>query len=177
MRKLAVLLLLVTGCTSNLDKSQFEVRQSAYASRVVFYKAVDNYIKGTGEIADKKFLLEKTVNDKDWQEWLDKHTDENGGLVSKDATGKIVPMPVTQLTLALDNRNQNIIKLEDGKKSWDSYQNNMKELLTKQTSFDELCQSKDFDYQKAKESAQAILDASLNSIGSLAAGLGISFAL
>lgn len=178
MRRLSFLILLFSvGCNSALDEKQFQVRQEGHEANRLFLATCRVYQKGANEMADKKFLLEDSAVEKDWKDFLERHTDENGGLVSKTPDGRIVPMPVTQLILAMEKRQEAKMRVVEGKKSWQSFNENFTNMLAKAEALNEVAKQQEIDVMEAKRSAQTLATQAVNTLMSLASGLGLGFAV
>ena len=123
MRKLAyltsLLFLVPFGCVeSRLADSRFEVTRKFHGAAEAYVVAGRTFAQLANEMASRKHSLQQEVSDEKWEAWLGRHTDENGRLVSRDASGNIVPLSREDLAANLVIREEHLIRLERSKSIW-----------------------------------------------------------
>lgn len=169
MRYLILFLLPLASCVSPLDEKQFAVRQQFHDVASTFSTVSTVFIKGADEMADGKHALQKKVVDQEWDSFLARHT-HNGGLVSKDANGNIIPMPIEQLKESLAMREAALVQVALQEKAWGDFADDYRMTLAQFKATNDMIAEEEYDVFEAKKSAQATLDHLLNTVGSFAAG-------
>lgn len=173
MRKFLLLLLIPISCSNDLDKKQSRVRQDFGQTADIFAQLAEQRENAIGTFADKSFEQSKGIILKEWSEFIARHTDENGGLVSKDATGKVIPMPVVQLLEAMTKRSDKLMELAMSQKDWKEKQDSYRSAIGKFRATIAVLSKQEVDVQEAKESAQAALNQVISALGSIAATTAI----
>ena len=125
-------------------------------------------------MASRKHALQKEVANEKWGSWLARHTDENGHLVSQDASGNLVPLSREDLTANLTIREEHLIRLERSRSIWgkasfdwgaalDAFGIANVETLTTQS-----------EIRKAEREADDLARRALTVLGSIAAGAALT---
>lgn len=169
--------ILLTGCVSDLDRKIVQVRAEAHTLSTVFVEGATLFAAKADVMATSKHDYVRTVVERDWTAWLDRHTDASGGLVSTDATGAVVPMKTTQLKAAMDQRNAALIATALEEVNWAQIHDSFVAGAGRYGGLMDMLQDKEFDWLAARESMQVTVNHILNSIGSTAAGLGLGAAV
>lgn len=165
------LLFLGTGCVeSTLSEARFDVTERFHDAAEAYVVAGRTFTALADEMAAKKHTLQADVTNEKWNSWLARHTDANGGLVSRDAAGNIVPMPVEQLQASLAVREEHLARMEKSRGLWsrasadwtaalDAFGIANVETLTTQK-----------EIRAAEKSADELARRALTIVGSIAAG-------
>lgn len=163
------------GCVeSRLADARFTVTQKFHGASEAFVVAGRTFNLLANEMASKKHDLQREVTDEKWDNWLARHTDEDGRLVSMDADGKLVPLSREDLTANLVIREEHLSRLAKSKGIWgkssfdwgaalDSFNIANVETLATQT-----------EIRKAEKEADELARRALTVLGTIAAGAAMT---
>lgn len=163
------------GCIeSRLADSRFTVTQKFHGASEAFVVAGRTFNLLANEMASKKHALQQEVSDKVWKNYLARHTDKKGRLVSIDADGKMVPLSLKDLNANLVIREEHLSRLAKSKGIWgkssfdwgaalDSFNIANVETLVTQT-----------EIRKAEKEADELARRALTVLGTIAAGAAMT---
>ncbi len=172
MKRISLLLIFLTGCADKLDKDLTRARIDFGTSCKVFGEAAKQREVAIGTFADKAFITQKQLIEKDWLSFLGDHTDSKGCLVVKNADGTIGPMPVTELVKSLTLRSDALMNLAMAQQNFREKQAQYVGAIDMFLTDAAKITSQTVTAEDAKESTQAVLEKGLSVIGGIAAGVG-----
>lgn len=174
----AALLCAACGCSSQVDRDILKTRTSLHT-------AVDGYLTGVDEMLQALFErtltrvadLERQAVAARQQAFLDRHTDDGGGIVSAAPDGAIAPMPRAQLEMFMADAADQVRKAESSAENgrrvlaeFRAARERLRALIAKLA-------AKEIEWQEAKESADAEVNRIMTMIGSLAGGAALGAGL
>lgn len=172
------MVVLLSGCTGQVDRNIVATRES-------FHAVVDGYLAGPDQLmetmlaklsADVARLEGEAVKARQ-AAFLDRHTDGDGGVVSKTPDGRIVPMPRAQLEQFIADANAQAAAAEQAAQNAARVLAEFKASRERLRALAAKLSAKEIQWQEAKESAQAEMDRILQAIGTIAAGAGAAAAV
>lgn len=167
------LMLAPLGCLHDVDRAIVDTRQ-AYHSVVRFHaeglQAAQEAL--FDKLATENARLERAALEARQDAFLERHTDDKGGLVSKNAAGEIVPMPREQLLAFLAERDKQRAEADERAALAKSVSLEFRNARVRLVALTTKLAAKEIEWQEAKESAQAELDRIINVAGGLMAGAG-----
>ncbi|MBK8916310.1 MAG: hypothetical protein IPM64_17235 [Phycisphaerales bacterium] len=167
------LMIALGGCTAAHDVAILQ-------ARTAYHAAVDGHARGLQamqeelleRIARQNTELQRALVEVRSARFLDRHTDDDGGLVSRDAAGNIVPMPREQLEAFLADRDAQLRAATEQSRAADAVVQQFRAGREQLIAVTARLAAREIQWQEAKATAQAELDRVLTAIGSLAAGIG-----
>ncbi len=172
-----ILVVLATGCQTPLDIRQAELIDSWGQGNKAFARAVSEYAKIMDRVATDYHRSQAQLRDSQWDLWLGRHTDENGGLVFQDTDGEIKPMRVEQLRTALTLRDQASQTISESQSQWREADGLIKKAVDDFNVMTQVALSTNAEIADARKSAQQLAESALNALAGIAGGIGIGAAL
>lgn len=166
----ALLVLCASGCLSDLDRKQAVMRDKQRDADLSFAGLSTRYAETAEEMAAKKHELQDQTISSEWAEFLRRHTDDSGRLVSRDAEGNLVPMALADLQLAMERVNEKKATLADSRRSWDRVHSQYLVAIGQYSAMTKQSAETDEEYMAAKASAQQVVDTAVGLVAGVAAG-------
>lgn len=164
-------LVALTGCTAALD-AKIAQAQADYRGAVrTASGAATIFADGYDDLASKKHELQSTGIARDWQTWLDRHTSDDGRLVSRDESGKIVPMLASDLNAAITLREEANLKLALSRESNAKFSQTFRTAFAKLDATTTLLDEKSVEWDRAKAEAREAQNALFSAVAAAAAAL------
>lgn len=169
----ALAVLLLGGCTRQLDDKWHETNEAARAASRDFAKVVRVYASAADQMAGKKHDLQAAERDAAWRDFVARHTGPDGRLVSRDEkSGEIKPLLAVDLTAAIEAREQRSALLERSRSSWSAVHAPLFESIGRFEAMIELSHRTEGDVLEAKRSIQALAQDGAAFIGGVLSAAG-----
>ncbi|MFH1418866.1 MAG: hypothetical protein ABII12_11355 [Planctomycetota bacterium] len=166
-----------TGCQTPLDIRQTELIDAWGQGNKAFAKAIGEYAKIMDRVAADYHRSQGQLRDSQWDLWLGRHTDQDGGLVFQDTDGEIKPMRVEQLCAALTLRDQAFQTIAESQSVWRQADATVKKAVDDFNVMTQVALSTNAEIADARKSAQRFAESALNALAGIAGGVGIGAAL
>jgi len=167
----------VGGCQTPLDARQAELIRTWGEGNRAFGKVIEEYATVMDSVAGRHHRTQRDLRDKDWELWLSRHTQEDGGLVYRDDDGTIKPMTVTQLQSAIALRDQASQTITDSERVWREADAKIKKAIDDFKIMTTTAMNTNEDIAEAKKSAQQFVESALSALAGLAGGVGLGVAV
>lgn len=163
-RTLALMALLVTGCQwgGNLDRAQYDAHQAYYAASEALLTTGAVFGKAADGIAGQKHTIQHQYDSEAWERWVAAHT-QNGTIAA-------TPAQLLEAVAALEKRRAVEQKSEKG---WGAVSTAWKTTVTEFGKLNTTIRAKDANWQEAKESAAAALNAAIQTMAGIGMGVGV----
>lgn len=161
------------GCTASLDAKQVSMQTELHDTVKSLTIAGRTFNIAFDKLADQKHNLQRKVVDDNFAAFLSRHDDGHGGLVSKDDKGITVPMPATQLMLALADRDKNLAAVVESKTAYASASSEWKSVLDKTDAVNDLVLEEELNVQQARSDLRALGNQAMSAAMGALASFGI----
>lgn len=167
----AVVLICCAGCTQPADRDILKARGSYHAAVDGYLGGIDEALAGLFEraLADVARLEREALAARQ-RAFLDRHTDDGGGVVSARADGSIGPMPREQLEAFLAEAARQASAAEQRAANGRAVLAEFRAARERLRALTARLAAKEIEWQEAKESAQAEVNRIVGMLGTLAAG-------
>jgi hypothetical protein len=167
----AFMLAIFAGCAVEADEKILVVRQDMHQAGRLMVGASKQLVTTAGEVELSRHRLEVAEVDRQLDEFLQRHTDDTGALVSRDASGEIVPMPVTQLRNIIAARDTRLADVRENHRRWGTYAQSYMDVLAAFEAANEMTMEREVDWLEKKRSAAAAANSALGFISGSGMGL------
>lgn len=179
MKRIALTLMLAaivagtSGCiVTDLERAHFEVRKQAYEINHVFAKRAVAFTNLAGDMAIAKHGLQRTIIDRDDDDFWDRHTSDEGRLVSR-VDGELKPMLRSQVEQFIRDREVSLLKLASSERTWKGVATEWRSDVIAFDATNKMLAKDDADIQELRESLQARAEQLMNVSMGLLGALGV----
>jgi len=171
---LTALVTCLAGCETALDVRQGELIRTWGEGNRAFAHVIAEYRQAVSEGARNYHTLQRTIVEQQFDQWLSRHTDEQGGFVYQSDTGEALPMPVATLKEELERRDRALAAVADSTHAWEQADARLAQAIDDFRVMTQVSLATNEQIAEARQSAQQFIESSLSALGGLAAAAGIA---
>jgi len=171
---LTALVTCLAGCETALNLRQGELIRTWGEGNRAFAHVIAEYRQAVSEGARNYHTLQRTLVEQQFDQWLSRHTDEQGGFVYRSDTGEALPMPVAKLKEEMERRDQALAAVADGTHTWEQADARLAKAIDDFRVMTQVSLSTNEEIAEARRSAQQFIESSLSGLAA-AAGIALPF--